>query len=90
MVLGHNRALSRNLSKVLAMQNAIRRDIFSVKVLGNGFDQWCHERMFRNGDEARRYAQGIRPIGGYSLQVKIVHPAQWVVDGYCAAGNSIL
>lgn len=74
---------------MVADENAIRRDIYSVKVRGNGFGQWCHERMFRNGENAKRYAQGLRPMDGYSLQVKIVHPAQWVVDRYCAAGNVI-
>lgn len=74
---------------MVADANAIRRDIYSVKVRCNGFGQWRHERMFRNDEAAKRYAQGLRPISGYSLQVKIVHPAQWVVDGYCAAGNVI-
>lgn len=72
-----------------ATKPAIRRDLFSVKVKGNGFDHWCHERMFRSRTSARRYKAGLRPMNGYTLQAKIVYPAQFVVDVYVASGNAI-
>ena len=72
-----------------ATKPAIRRDLFSVKVKGNGFNHWCHERMFRSRTSARRFKAGLRPMNGYTLQAKIVHPAQFVVDVYVAAGNTI-
>ena len=70
-------------------KDTIRRDIFSVKVKGNGFDKWCHERMFRSRESARRYKRGLRPIAGYWMEAKIVHPAQWVVEAFVAVGNEI-
>lgn len=73
----------------MTTKDTIRRDIYSVKVRGNGFNQWCHERMFRSPAAAKLYANGLRPISGYSLTVRVVHPAQWVVDGFLAAGNEI-
>jgi hypothetical protein len=74
---------------MVADKNAIRSDIYSVKVRGNGCEQLRYERMFRNSEVAKRYARGLQLFSGYRLQAKIVHPAQWVVDGYCAAGNVI-
>jgi len=67
----------------------IRYDLFSVKVKGNGFNEWCHERIFRNITSARRYKNGLQPFPGYWLETKIVHPAQFVVDAYVIAGNQI-
>jgi hypothetical protein len=67
----------------------IRRDIWSVKVRGNGFDEWCHERMFRSAKSAKRYRKGLCPMLGYALQSEVVHPADWVVDAYVLAGNTI-
>ena len=80
-----------------ATKPAIRRDLFSVKVKGNGFNHWCHERMFRSRTSARRFKAGLRPMNGYTLQAKIVHPALTEaearalgpVDVYVAAGNTI-
>lgn len=69
----------------------IRRDIYSVKVLGEGLDDWCHERMFKSLEEAKKYASDRRDNTrlGFIVQTEIVHPASWVVDAYLAFGNQI-
>lgn len=67
----------------------IRRDLFSVKVYGNGFNAWCHERIFRSMVSAKRYKNRLAPMAGYSMEAKIVHPSQDVVDVYTASGNTI-
>lgn len=69
----------------------IRRDVFSVKVrcADNGVNKPVHERMFRSLESARRYSRGRLPSSGYSIDKTIVHPADWIVNGYLAAGNTI-
>ena len=69
----------------------IRKDIYSVKTY-NSFDGiWCHEFMTTNFAKAMRKINEVRNDHtlGIIRQAKLVHPAQWVVDGYCAAGNLI-
>jgi len=64
------------------MESKIRTDLFSVKVRGEGFEGWCHERIFRTMSEARQYRRDRQPLPGYALETKIVHPTQWVVDAF--------
>ena len=65
---------------------AIRRDIFSVKVLSDG--RWCHTRMFYSRPTAVKWRDGER-LDRNVQSVKLVHPAQFVVDAYLAYGNTI-
>jgi len=67
----------------MAVKN-IRRDIYSVKEWDRALDAWCHIKMFKSKESARNYASVMT-----RSRIKIVHPAQWVVDGYIAAGNVI-
>lgn len=72
-------------------KDTVRRDIFSVKVRcgNNGVNSPVHERMFYSLESARQYKREQRPASGYSIDKRIVHPKQWVVDGYLAHGNTI-
>lgn len=71
------------------MSTAIRRDVFSVKV-GN-----CHAFMTKDRDEAikrlrrERQEQAAMRLGFMPKTCKLVHPAQWVVDGYVLANGQL-
>ena len=69
----------------------IRTDIYSVKTFDSFHRLWCHEFMTTDSCKAMRKINEVRNDHtlGIIRQVKLVHPAQWVVDGYCAAGNRI-
>lgn len=69
----------------------IRYDLFAVKVRcgDNGVNEPVVERIFRSRESARNYKRNRQPSLGYSIDKKIVHPAQWVVNGYTACGNQI-
>jgi hypothetical protein len=70
----------------------IRRDLFSVKVRSSctlDGTYWCHDRIFRSLESARRYRANLTPTGGYWLESKIVHPCQDVVNVYVASGMAI-
>lgn len=78
--------------KTIEQSNVIRRDIFSVKVWNGTVNSWCHEVMTTDRDLAKqlktdKLAEARR--SGRSGLVAIVHPRQWVVDGYLAYGNTI-
>lgn len=70
----------------------IRRDIFAVKELDPSLSpDWCFVRMTKDRAQANRYANDI--LRNHSLgirrQAKIVHPTQFVVNAFVAAGNII-
>jgi len=69
-----------------------RRDLFSVKYWDSAANGWCHGFMTRDEGKAVQRANAIRRgiwYGSHTLRAKIVHPKQWVVNGYVAAGNRI-
>ena len=68
--------------------DAVRRDVWSVKEK-EGDGPWVHVSMFYSARAAKRHARHLCPILGFTHAVKIVHPRQWVVDGFTAYGNSI-
>ena len=77
----------------MATHNSIRRDIFSVKAWDSSLGDYYHEAMFKNKVKAIREARLLRiqrHNAGESDDVKIVHPSQWVVDGFTAYGNKII
>jgi hypothetical protein len=66
--------------------------VYSVKHFDPSVNDWCHGFMTRDREAARKRADAIRKgiwYGFHTTRCKIVHPAQWVVDGYIAAGNTI-
>ena len=68
----------------------IRYDIFAVKCWEH--DQWCFNFMFTTRTAANKCVADFRyqmARTGYNLQPTIVHPAQWVVDAFLAAGNKL-
>jgi hypothetical protein len=69
----------------------IRKDIYSVKTFDSFHRLWCHEFMATDSRKAMRKINEVRNDHtlGIIRQAKLVHPSQWVVDGYCAAGNRI-
>ena len=70
----------------------IRRDIFSVKHWDHAIGAWCHGYMSKDREQARRRTDAIRRgiwYGMHTTRAKLVHPAQWVVEGFIAAGNDI-
>lgn len=70
----------------------IRRDIFSVKHWDSSVGAWCHGFMTRDRNKAVRRSDSIRRglwYGFGTTRAKIVHPAQWVVSAFVAAGNEI-
>lgn len=70
----------------------IRRDVWSVKHFDHSIGAWCHGFMTTDRDLAVRRHDAIRKghwYGFSTMLAQIVHPAQWVVDGYVAAGNSV-
>jgi|ETNmetMinimDraft_26_1059896.scaffolds.fasta_scaffold130181_2 hypothetical protein len=70
----------------------IRRDLFSVKVRcgDNGTNEPVHEKMFRSMESAQRYRRERKILaGGYTITVKVVHPAQWVVELFTLCQNKI-
>ena len=74
------------------MSSEIRRDIWSVKHWDSAIPDWCHGFMTSDRNGAVRRADAIRRgiwYGHQTTRCKIVHPAQWVVNGYVAAGNEI-
>lgn len=73
------------------MNKEIRRDIFAVKVLEDG--RWSLEFMAMKWGLAENKRKEIRErakLHGAWWKIKIVHPQQWQVDGYVAAGNKIV
>ena len=64
----------------------IRRDVWSVKVYDSAVGAYCHSRMFYEEHLARKWSRS-EP---HDFQPnKIVHPADWVVAAFVAAGNKI-
>lgn len=70
---------------------SIRRDIFSVKADTRDSAGWCHVFMTRDRQEAFRKAADIRRDMSLGLNrlAKVVHPSDWAVSAFIAAGNSI-
>ena len=69
-------------------QNAIRRDIWSIKEWNSAVEpaQYVHTRMFYNEEKSRRWKRDNEdPL--HSL--KLVHPSQLVVELFVACGNTI-
>ena len=68
----------------------IRRDLFAVKVWGEG--GWCYEHIARSLETAQRYKNNNVALRRDFPLVKprIVHPAQWVVEYFVAVGNTIV
>ena len=69
-------------------KDVIRRDIWSVKLWESALEpaQFVHSRMFYAAHLAHKFVRDERlPSHAY----KIVHPAQWVVEAFVAAGNTI-
>jgi len=68
----------------------IRIDLFSVKHWDGS--SWVHGFITTDQKKAHSRADAIRRgiwHGVHVTRSKVVHPAQWVVNGYCAAGNDI-
>lgn len=63
-----------------------RRDIWSVKTYSDG--RWCHVFMSKSKKEARRRAAEERG-NRFNECVVVVHPRQWVVDGYAMYNGDI-
>lgn len=62
----------------------VRRDVWSVKQWDYALGAYCHVRMFYSAESAFRYRrENPAPL------TKVVHPADWVVAGFVAAGNKI-
>ena len=66
----------------------IRHDIWSVKEWDTSVEpaDFVHTRMFRSLYAASRYKHENQRGRG---EMKIVHPADWVVFSFVAAGNEI-
>ena len=64
----------------------IRKDVYSIKVYEPFIGIWCHVFMTRSLTEANRKASEIR---NERSRAKLVHPADWVVSAFVAAGNLI-
>ena len=65
----------------------IRQDIWSVKEWDSAIEpaSFVHTRMFRSSHSVFRYMRGE----GRGREMKVVHPADWVVDSYLALGNEV-
>lgn len=78
--------------KTIEQSNVVRRDIFSIRVWNGTVNSWCHEAMTTDRDRAKQLKidklAEERQSGRMGL-VSIVHPRQWVIDGYLAYGNKI-
>lgn len=87
--------LTRLLSMTEATQDAtvrIRHDIFSVKADQRDGAGFCHVFMTYDSEKAFLKAAEIRNDDSLGLNrlANVIHPAQWVVDGYLMHGNSIV
>ena len=70
----------------------IRRDVYSVKVWDSAVGAYCHQHMTQDRDIAIQRAKDARltlRLEGRPELVKIVHPAQWVLEGFLAVGNQL-
>lgn len=69
-----------------ANPDTIRHDIFAIKVWSYECNSFVYEYMTYNRTVAfRRKRQEYQS----HQMAKVVHPRQWVVDGYVAYGNKI-
>ena len=66
----------------------IHQDIWSVKEWDSAIEpaDYVHTRMFRTSHSAFRYMRENNINCG---SMKVVHPADWVVDAFVTAGNEI-
>jgi len=64
----------------------IRRDVWSVKVYDSAVGTYVHSRMFYAPHLAAKWSRA--EPHDFSPN-KIVHPADWVVAVFVAAGNRI-
>lgn len=84
------------MSNVKTMKCKIRRDIFAVKVfedVGETEGDLVFVKMFRSLESAKRWMNNcfVCAVERYFPLVspKIVHPSQFVVSCFVAAGNRI-
>jgi hypothetical protein len=70
------------------MSVTVRRDIFAVKVFDKHHGFWCFEAMFYTSADAMRWMKDQKYCDPF-VMAKLVHPRQWVVDGFVLAGNHI-
>jgi hypothetical protein len=73
-------------------KECVRKDVWSVKHFDRSINAWCHDYMTYDREKARRRCDAIRKGIWYGFDdtlCKLVHPKQWVVEGFVAAGNSI-
>ena len=69
----------------------IRRDLYALKVYAH--DNYCVERIFRSRESARREQKTVANNLRRNFPLVppiVVHPADWIVDAYLAAGNKIV
>lgn len=71
--------------------DTVRRDLFAVKADERDGAGWCFMHICRSKATADRRAKDIRDNHSLGLNrlAKVVHPKQWVVNGFTAAGNTI-
>lgn len=68
----------------------IRGDIYAVKQYDPMHGHWCYVAMSKDLEKAKQRLRDARyPVLGINYRAKLVHPAQWVVDAFVAAGNRI-
>jgi hypothetical protein len=84
------------MSNTKTAETQIRRDIFAVKVfedVGETDGAWVFVGMFRSLESAKRWMNNCFVSLGEryfpSVSPKIVHPSQFVVSCFVAAGNRI-
>ena len=74
------------------LNSEINRDIYSVKEWDGAVGAYSHVAMYRSPQSALRKVRDLkhqRLASGYSDDVKMCHPANWVVQAFVLAGNRI-
>jgi hypothetical protein len=82
----HDKAIRwcRQIGKPELIDYIIRGDIFAVKSWNYEVGAYSYEYMTTIRELADRWKKDIDTLA------KIVHPPQWVVDSFVAAGNKIV
>lgn len=68
--------------------NTIRRDIWAVKEWDSACEDWCYVMMFYEKWRLQEWIKGEQRVR--RTMMKVVHPAQWVVEAFVAVGNQIV